>query len=126
MAITWPQGHRGLPGSCGPHMIILLHHALLRFLSWSVLTTPDHAPWTSPSHIGGYSQSVMICSQRYVPFSRPYLGPVSVTSPPPLRTSPTCPIARIGADHTRLDPSHSQSKPPSDLLSEQPSMTSEM
>src|SRR5882724_12998696 len=48
--------------------------------------------------------SVTIRSQHSVPFSRPCLDPVSVTSPTPLRTSPTCSVSRIGPDHTRLNP----------------------
>ena len=38
-------------------MIIPLHHALLQLLHWSVPTTPDHTPWSSPCHIRCYSES---------------------------------------------------------------------
>src|SRR5882724_3959973 len=73
--------------------------------------------------------SVTIRSQHSVPFSRPCLDPVSITSPTPLRTSPTCSVSQIGPDHIRLDPldlilSHSKllSKP----QSAQPYITSGM
>src|SRR5882724_5509679 len=48
--------------------------------------------------------SVTIRSQHSVPFSRPCLDPVSVTSPTPLRTSPTCSVSRIGPNCTQLNP----------------------
>src|SRR5882724_1084678 len=48
--------------------------------------------------------SVTIRSQHSVPFSRPCLDPISITSPTPLRPSPTCSVSRIGPDHTRLNP----------------------
>src|SRR5882724_10810158 len=58
--------------------------------------------------------SVTIRSQHSVPFSRPCLDPISVTSPTPLRTSPTCSVSRVGPDRTRLNhlnliPSHPKS-----------------
>src|SRR5882724_5865481 len=48
--------------------------------------------------------SVTIRSQHSVPFSRPCLDPISITSPTPLRTSQTCSVSRIGPDHTQLNP----------------------
>src|SRR5882724_5677220 len=73
--------------------------------------------------------SVTIRSQHSVPFSRPCLDPVSVTSPTPLRTSPTCSVSQIGPDHIRLVPLDlilSHSKLPSKPQSAQPYITSGM
>src|SRR5882724_4161633 len=73
--------------------------------------------------------SVTIRSQHSVPFSRPCLDPISVTSPTPLRTSPTCSVSRIGPDRTRLNPLDlipSHPKSPSEPQSVQPHIPSRM
>src|SRR5882724_3951154 len=73
--------------------------------------------------------SVTIRSQHSVPFSRPCLDPISITSLTPLRTSPTCSVSRVGPDHTQLNhlnliPSHPKS--PSEHQSAQPHIPSGM
>src|SRR5882724_13376686 len=73
--------------------------------------------------------SVTIRSQHSVPFSRPCLDPISVTSPTPLRTSPTCSVSRIGPDRTQLNPLDlipSHLKSPSEPQSAQPHIPSRM